>query len=251
MAEPLSPSTSLSAATATFNADLAPTLLNLPAEVRLNIYEELFKKAKVELSLAHGLKLHYRDDRITAILWTCRLLRAEAMPVLHATACFHADANVIEVLNDFRQDYGVLADRSRFANVVMHIQMYRLSDIVGLEHWIATSYALQDLVCHIHGTFWSLLPLFVSIDTLRQSQAVREALLGDIISPARENRGWSHLSQSLTQLSQKMNDRHNTRPRVMWYFSFHTLPFNTLKARVDVENLRLELKLRGEWFYIS
>jgi hypothetical protein len=152
MAEPLSRSTSLAAPTASVTADLATILLNLPAEVRLNIYRELFKKAKVKFSLTHGLKLHYRDDRITAILWTCRLLRAEAMPVLHATACFHANGNVFEVLSDFRQDYGVLADRSRFANVVMHIR--RQSDIAGVEHWIGASSALQDLVCRMHETCW-------------------------------------------------------------------------------------------------
>jgi hypothetical protein len=223
MAEPPSVITGTTASSPDSTADLSATLLNLPAEVRLNIYRQLFMEVNVKFRLAHGLKLHYRDGKITAILWTCRLLRAEAMPVLHATARFHTSVNLLQVLRDFSGDYGRLAESSRFAKMVM--QMHRLEEIAGIGRWIGPSHSLQDLVCHVHGMYCRAFGgATITIDMLYASQAVREAQLSSLMSPARLiMRNWPLLPQTLKQLSEKLNRLQDARPEIIVYLRFRNL----------------------------
>jgi hypothetical protein len=169
-------------------ADLKSRLLELPAEVRLNIYQNIFKGAEIRLRVSVDLKLDCRDsNKATSILRVCRLLRAEAMPICHATALFEGSENDFELLDEFKKSYGGLADRSRLAKVVMQKHLWPSEDLEsdGLVKWMERPTMLQDLTCHIVGSLWpqderppAHRPTY---NQLYQSDSMRRAELEDLM----------------------------------------------------------------------
>jgi hypothetical protein len=92
-------------------ANAKPALLfEYPTEIRLRIYKALFEEVKIDLVLSSDLKLSVRDGKSTGILRTSQRLRAEAMPVFHATAWFRGSLNVFSVLDAFGKEYGGMVD---------------------------------------------------------------------------------------------------------------------------------------------
>jgi hypothetical protein len=169
-------------------ADVVACLIRLPAEVRVNIYRQLFKEGEIRLRVTTDLKLHCRDtNKVTSVLRVGRLLRAEAMPICHATALFEGSENDFELLDDFKKSYGGLADRSRFAKVVMHKHVWPSEDLEtgGLVNWIGQPTMLRDLTCHIVGSMRprddrppAIRPTY---NQLYQSDSKRRAELGDLM----------------------------------------------------------------------
>lgn len=77
------------------NIDAQPggSLLKLPAEVRLLIYEQLFPPCKIDIHAPRGASWDIDTDDYTttvdvAILKTCRTIYAEAAPVLYENTEF-------------------------------------------------------------------------------------------------------------------------------------------------------------------
>lgn len=105
--------TDLFTPSATNIADIAnakPALLEYPTEIRLRIYKALFEGVKINLEFSPDLKLSVRDRKSTGVLRTSQQLRAEAMPVFHATAWFRGSLNVFSVLDAFGKEYGGMVD---------------------------------------------------------------------------------------------------------------------------------------------
>jgi hypothetical protein len=166
-------------------------LLEYPTEVRLRIYKALFEGVKVNLELSSEFKLSVRDKKATRILRTSQQLRAEAMPVFHATVWFRGPFNVFSLLDAFGKDYGGLVDVSKFAKINIDQSNYRghhshkeHEELACVAAWVGHFPMLQVVHCqfrYIPRPSRSFLKSNVKATELYTSATLRQSELGKIM----------------------------------------------------------------------
>jgi hypothetical protein len=196
-------------------ANLKSALLELPTEIRLNIFQEIFKAAKVEIKV-RGKQLHFMDEKITSILRVDRLLRAEALPIAHATVSFHGTIYAFTVLAKVTEGYGGFLDVSTLAKVRISWEAWHESIVIDPvpwpAGWIGRSSTLQDVCFELGGTLDPRPGINISsTNELYESAALRQSELGFFTSGGSDGCVFGDVGR----LCAKMCDSTLNRPSVV------------------------------------
>ena len=138
-------------------------LLELPAEIRLKIYELLYKDTQVVIrSSCH-------DEKVTSLLQTCKFFACEVTPFVYANVTFHTSVSVLEKLRS--RTFPTKLPFQRLAMAESHVThresmvmcLWRLSDLRQI------TYHQSDMFCDTN----TVLP---SDNALRTSQELRNRI---------------------------------------------------------------------------